>query len=164
MPTVTNRSCTRAISVGTAIFHSNRNEMYSVMASRKMISAFTAFLLISLPHVAPTKLKLTSSALAPVSFASASLTSFSLAVWSAVADGTTVVAVVGAVVVAAVVAVVAPAAAVVVVAAVVGVVVVAAVVGVVVVTPAPVSVALVSPRRLASTRMRVPPSPLTVWT
>ena len=38
----------------TAIFHSNRKLMYSMIAARTTIRPVSAFLEISLPHVGPT--------------------------------------------------------------------------------------------------------------
>src|SRR3954471_23234387 len=58
-PTVTRMSCTTAAMAATAIFHSNRNEMYAEMARKKNTRALMAFLEICLPHEGPTSVNAT---------------------------------------------------------------------------------------------------------
>ena len=70
-PTVMITSWIRAARVASAIFSSNRNEMYTVTSTMKTIRARMAFSLISSPQVGPTSLRTMSSTLDPVSSARA---------------------------------------------------------------------------------------------
>src|SRR6266542_5784395 len=72
MPAVMIRSCPRATSAPTAIFGSNRSEMYAVTRTRKTIRAVTAFREIVPPQVGPTSVSLMSLGETPACFASAS--------------------------------------------------------------------------------------------
>src|SRR6266536_5424392 len=72
MPAVMIRSCPRATSAPTAIFGSNRSEMYAVTRTRKTIRAVTALREIVPPHVGPTSVSLMSLGETPACFASAS--------------------------------------------------------------------------------------------
>ncbi len=47
------RSCIKAISTGTAYFHSNRSAMYAEITSSEAMIAMTALLATVLPNVGP---------------------------------------------------------------------------------------------------------------
>src|SRR6266545_1684784 len=70
MPAVMIRSWARATSAPTAIFGSNRNEMYALTRSRNTIRATNALWEIVPPHVGPTSVSLIS--LVPIRAAVAS--------------------------------------------------------------------------------------------
>ena len=65
MPAVMMRSCSSAVWAASAIFHSNRNAMYTVTRIRKMIRPWTAFWEIWAPHVGPTSWMLMSAVPTP---------------------------------------------------------------------------------------------------
>src|SRR5581483_2708071 len=73
-PTVMRMSWITAMIAATAIFHSNRNEMYTVMRMKKTISAVRALLVTALPHEGPTSLMLTCCGFVCVALAMASVT------------------------------------------------------------------------------------------